>query len=102
MSVYGRVFLLNERIYSNKALRQIITLPGGGLCPSLRQITTLPGGIRDFFSRFTVCLCMVEGFLLNERIYSNKALRQITTLPGAGGGGGRGTFSLALQCVCVW
>ena len=30
VSVYGRGFLLNERIYSNKALRQITTIPGGG------------------------------------------------------------------------
>ena len=30
VSVYGRGFLLNERIYYNRALRQMATLPGGG------------------------------------------------------------------------
>ena len=82
-------FVLNERIYSNKALRQITTLPGergGGsrLCLSFYGVSVYgkgvsfkqktlfsqgvtannntPGGIRDFVSRFTVRLCMVGGF----------------------------------------
>ena len=57
MSVYGRGFLLNERIYSIKALRQITTLPVGG-----GRWGGGGGERRGFVSGFTVCLCMEGGF----------------------------------------
>ena len=82
VSVYSRGFLLKERIYSNKALRQITTLPGEGgrLCLSFYGVSVYGRGV-----------------LLHEILYSYKALRQITTLPG-----GEENLSLVIPFVCVW
>ena len=71
MSVYGRGFLLNERTYSNKALRRMTTLLGEKrLCLSFYNVSVYGMGL-----------------LLNERIYSNKRLRRMATLSWGRGGG---------------